>query len=68
MPTQSTLADLEHNIDDAIRSMAAARPESMLHALGLIRWLAAAQDGTNEMAQQSLNDIEDIASEAIHKR
>src|SRR5947209_2419966 len=43
-----------------------SRQQSVPQLLGRIRWLAAAQDGTFNTAQQSLFEIEDLAAEALH--
>jgi hypothetical protein len=67
MHPQPTTTGIERNLDDAIIAIAKANPESLLQALGMIRWLAVAQDGSSETAMQSLNDFEDIAAEAVTK-
>jgi len=67
MHPDATTTGLKTQIDNTLRAFAQAQPEPLLQALSLIRWLAAAQDGSNETAQQSLNDIEDIAAEAVEK-
>lgn len=67
MQHDATTTGLDTQIDDTLRAFALAQLDPFLHALSMICWLAAAQDGSNETAQQSLNDIEDLAAEVIGK-